>query len=142
MQAWYCEVNAIASMKLDWIPPSALLGLSLIWFSVHGLTRAWHSIHGAQFHSYESGIGILARLFPGWSDGSQAIASDLCVSMAMSLVLWLFQSPILSGWYAAMCMWLILGHLWVYARDARRRQSWIDSQTEAEIWSEQIQRRN
>ena len=141
IQSWYCQVNEDAGLYRDWVPRVAILGLSLVWFAVHGIAHAWFCILGFQFHSYDPGEGILDSLFAKWSSPSATLASDLIVSMVMSIALLLLQSPILSGWYAAMCIWLLFVHFWLVARDAHRKQIWVDSQVEADTWSKQIQRR-
>lgn len=141
IQSWYCQVNEEAAAHRDLIPYVAIAGLSLFWFSVHGIIHAWLVLRGKRFHSFEPGVGILNSMFPNWSSASASLGSDLIVAMCISISLLLLQSPILSGWYAALCIWLLVSHYWLVARDARRQQTWVDSQFEAENWSEQIRRR-
>ncbi len=141
LQSWYYQVNVEASATSDLISQPVVIGLSLFWFSVHGLVHSWFVLRGQTFHSFDPGVGVLNRLFPKWSESSASLGSDLIVSMLLSTVLFLLRSPILSGWYASLCMWLFVSHYWLVARDSRRRQMWIDSQFEAEHWSEQLKRR-
>jgi len=135
LQTWYCGVNEQASMRTDSIPPCFVLGLSIIWFAVHGIVRGYQFLQGTRFHSYEPGQGVLAPFLPSWQSDSVGFASDAVTAVGLSLAFALFASPGLSGWYASMCFWLIVAQLWSHARDRRMQQARIDAQVEAEQWS-------
>lgn len=141
LQAWYYEVNGQATGYYDAIGWLTFAWFSVMWFGIHGVVRSFHFARGLRFHSYEPGRGIFDWMFPNWKPGSASLASDLAVSMALSIVLAIVRSPILSGWYAAMCLWLILAQVWIKASHSRRHQEWIDAKSEAERWSDQIQER-
>ena len=141
IQAWYYQVNVVASKAPDSIPISVSFGLSLIWFAYHGVKRNIYRANGMRFHSYDPGIGILYRAFPNWQPATIDIASDLSVAIALSLLMLVAGSPIQSGWYRGMCIWLVVIHLWNHARDFRRLRALEDAQLEAAYWSEQVRRR-
>lgn len=138
LQSWYCEMNRLASNSSDLIPQAFVAVASLLWFCVHGVLHTFQLARGRTFHSYDPGSPVLGRLFPAWSEESASLGSDLIVAMLLSIAFLILQSPILSGWYAAMTMWLVVTHTWITFRDARRRQIWIDSQFEAEYWSDHL----
>lgn len=140
IQAWYYHANLEARQTMDLLGWEAMAWLSLMWFGVHGVVRSIHLARGLRFHSYDPGQGILHRLMPGWSFAASGLTSDLAVSVALSSGLWLIACPILSSWYAGMCFWLVIGHVWLVARDARRRQLWHDARIDADDWSQQIGR--
>lgn len=141
MQTWYCRVNEETLGRTDLVSQSSIMGLSLIWFSIHGVIRGGQFLRGTRFHSFDPGVGILSLLNPKWNANTVSLASDLLVATALSLFLWLLRSPILSGWYASLCVWLVLAHCWILARDTRRMQAWTNSEQEAAYWSEQLRRR-
>ena len=141
VQAWYYMANAQYLQRWDLVHFEFMARLSGIWFAVHGVARAIQLARGIRLHSYEPGVGVLQWALPNWPLWLVGLLSDLGVAIALSGGLWLLDSPIQSGWYAAMCVWLLLGHIWIHTRDARRRQIWHDSQIEADDWSQQIGRR-
>lgn len=135
-QAWYCELNLYASMRSDQIPPHFIIGMSVVWFAVHGISRACFFLRGVRFHSYDPGIGFLAPLCPPtWRCDNVGLLSDLTTAIGLSLAFRFFASPILSGWFAAMSVWLIVAHAWSHARDERMQIARDDAQIEAQQWS-------
>ena len=54
-----CEASAIP----DQVPPTMVIGMSLVAFSLHGMIGSWHRFHGVPFHSYEPGLAILSKRF-------------------------------------------------------------------------------
>lgn len=138
IQAWYYQVNLESQQAADLVSWEAMAWLSVMWYSIHGVVRSIQMARGVRFHSYDPGVGILHRLMSGWSPSAIALTSDLAIAVSFSCGLWLLACPILSGWYAGMLLWLVIGHSWQVARDARRRQIWHDAQVEADHWSQQI----
>lgn len=137
LQAWYCQLNAHATSRADVISFETIAYVSVFWFAIHGVVRSFHFARGIRFHTYEPGYGVLQGMLPTLSVGSTALASDLTVAVGLSLLCWLIGSPILSGWYASICFWLIVGHLWINMSQSRRLQMWFDSQVESNRWSQQ-----
>ena len=141
IQGWYYQANVHGSGTEDFVKWEAFVSANIIWFAIHGVVRAFHVSSGIRSHSYDPGVGILQSILPTWSAGSVAIASDLAVAIFLSVSLRLIDSPILSGWYAAMCFWLLVGHVWMRTSRAYRYQGYINTKSEAEQWSNQIKER-
>ena len=141
LQAWYYQANSHFSGSEDFVTWEAFAAVNIIWFSIHGVVRAFHKTRRVPSHSYDPGVGILQSVFPSWSAGTVAVASDLTVAVFLSIVLRMIESPILSGWYAAMSFWLLVGHVWMRTSRAYRYQVYINTKAEAEQWSNQIKER-
>ena len=138
LQAWYCQINTNAVNRADFVSIEVIAFVSILWFAIHGVIRSFHLLRGLRLHSYEPGQGVFHWMFPTWNSGFQALASDVITAVLLSIWLWLIGSPVLSSWYTFVCFWLLIGHCWGAASQARRRQIWIDSQVESENWSHQI----
>lgn len=141
IQGLHYQLSVLATTRFDRVPLTSTACLAIFWLSVHSIAGSIYRNRGLRFHSYEPGAGILHCWFPAGRSSAIALGSDLVTAVGFSSVLWVLNSPIQSRWYAWMCVWLIVGHMWIQHRDHRRRMTWEDSQFESEHWSEQIQRR-
>ncbi len=138
LSAWYYEVNVEASQAMDFIAWKSMAVASVVWFGIHGVARALHQMRGLQFHSYEPGVGILARWISRLTPNHAGLISDLLVAVVLGISFKLLGSPIQSGWYFAMCVWLLIADRWIRFRDARQVQIYIDAQAQSEDWSRRV----
>jgi len=58
MQLLYIEIKSSVIGRYDAVSFAAVLGLSLIWFGLHGVRRTYLRSKGLHLHSYDTGCVI------------------------------------------------------------------------------------
>lgn len=134
----YYTLCVTASGEFDAVPYLAVLLLRLVWLAVHQVTGAYYQLQGQQLHSYEPGISILQRYWPRGHVPTITLVADLLVTFSFAGLLSLCDSPVQASFYGWLGLWLIVAHVWIELREARRVAMWRDSQLETERFSERI----
>lgn len=143
IQAYYCHVNVIASGRMDAMPFSALLLINFAWLMIHIVKGRFNAQNGERLHSFDPGIGVLAayswtRSWRGWQVN---VVSDIVTALNLGGFFFLTGSPVLGSWYVAMIVWILIEHLFLYARDTLQMQRMHNAKIETQHLSDRLKQR-
>ena len=138
----YGQIKTAVLGQPDAIPMEFTLGISLVWFALHGIVRAWHQSRGREAHSQDPGTGIFCRFYPALPPWLSTLISDGCVAVILALLFDVSDSPVQRDWFVWMVLpSLVITQAWVQSRQRFIKQRFIDASAEANHYSDTIGRR-
>jgi len=138
----YSQIKLTVTGQVDAIGMETTLGISLMWFAVHGICRALHQARGVQVHSHEPGYGLFTPLYRGLPVWLSTLISDVTVTIGIGLYCHINASPIHRDWFAWMVLpSVVISQAWVQSRQAFLRQRFVDASAEASHYADAIGRR-
>jgi len=139
-QVWYYQMNVDASGSSDSIAIEWVFLVQIVWFLYCVCATIWNQLPGYGLDLTDIGVGIFRRWLPNSENSVVGFVSDMALAIGLACFFFAFDSPILGGWYRAMVVWLLIGHVWLKARNDIELQRIKNARSRAEYWSNRFNR--